>query len=138
MFCISKPCQFSSPKKWTRIPLAWAAAMLKNPSQSLKCKGNWCMHKLLCVMVFIGGGGNVAKGASAVTKETCRDMPGPALLQTQRTHLVFYCIQNNWIHLVLSELPLHVFSTPEKPNSHIQSHDTFLMSSTLRIRLGRY
>lgn len=69
-------------------------AMLKILRQSLKCKGNWCMHKLHCVIVSIGrGGGNVGKGASAGTKETCRAMPSPALLQIQRTHLVFYIIK---------------------------------------------
>lgn len=118
MFCIIKPCQFSSPIKCVRIPLAWAGAMLKNTSQSLKCKGNWCLHKLHCVTVFMGGGGNVGKGASAVTKETCRDMPGPALLQTQSTHLVFCIIQTNWVLLGFSELSLHVFSTPKIQLTH--------------------
>jgi len=75
------------------------------------------MHKLHCVIVSIGGGGNVGKGSSPGTKLTCRAMPSPALLQIQRTHPVFYIIKSNWILLAPSELLLHVSSTPEKPNS---------------------
>jgi len=68
--------------------------MLKILKQSLKCEGNWCMHKLHCVIVSIGrGGGNVGKGASPGTKLTGRAMPSPALLQIQRTHPVFYIIK---------------------------------------------
>lgn len=76
--------------------------MLKILKQSLKCEGNWCMHKLHCVIVSIGrGGGNVGKGASPGTKLTGRAMPSPALLQIQRTHLVFYTIKATGYFLLL-------------------------------------